>query len=147
MNEKIPCFGENLPHLPLVKRPGAYALILNSVGCLAVLKLPEGWYLPGGGQEGKEGLESCLEREVQEETGYGIEMLWYLGQAGQYLVGRDRVLFKLGHFFLAEFNTEKQAAGEDQHELHWLSLPDAIAKLKHPYQAWAVEKLSALMGA
>lgn len=141
MSSRYPIFGYCPPDLPVLNRSGAYALILDPAGLLAVLQLPKGWYLPGGGQKDKEGLEICLEREVQEETGRRIELLWYLGQAGQYLPGRERVLFKLGYFFLAEFEGPPVAPAEADHQLHWLTLSEAQQKLKHPYQVWAVEKL------
>ena len=143
-----PSFGEPAPGLPVQHRPGAYALILNPAGQLAVMRLREGWYLPGGGQEAGEGLETCLERELREETGHGIELLWYLGQAGQYISLSQYVIFKLGHFFLAEFSPEPPVAvQEHDHELHWLEPSEALTCLRHANQVWAVEKLLALMQA
>lgn len=143
MNPGYPIFGECPPGVPVQTRPGAYALILDAQGQLAVLRLSEGWYLPGGGQKNKECLEVCLAREVLEETGQTIELLWYLGQAGQYLPGRKRVLFKVGYFFLAEFQGPAISPPAPEHQLHWLPLPEAQEKLRHPYQAWAVTRLQA----
>lgn len=140
-----PNFGEAPAGLPIQERPGAYALILDESSRLAVLQLPEGWYLPGGGLEAGESLKDCLLREVREETGQKVHILWYLGKSGQYLANAQRVLYKVGSFFVCELQDatfEPEAKIETDHDLHWLPLKTALTQLKHAYQVWAVQELS-----
>jgi len=142
---EFPLFGEAPPGLPIQERPGAYALILDEASRLAVLQLPEGWYLPGGGLEAGESLKNCLLREVREETGQKVTILWQLGKSGQYLANAHRVLFKVGSFFVCEMQSspfEPAAKIEADHDLHWLPLQTALTQLKHAYQIWAVQELS-----
>lgn len=140
---EFPHFGEAPPGLPVQERPGAYALILDEQARLAVMHLPEGWYLPGGGLEAGESLKDCLVREVREEMGQKVHILWFLGKAGQYLPNAQRVLFKVGSFFVCEMqSSEASSPIEANHELHWLPLTQARTQLKHAYQIWAVQALS-----
>jgi 8-oxo-dGTP diphosphatase len=141
---EIPFFGEATPGLAVIERPGAYALILDECAHLAVIRLPEGWYLPGGGIEAGESLKSCLQREVLEETGMRIHILWHLGKSGQYMPYRGQILLKLGNFFVCEIQSKNETSlqTETNHELHWLTLTEASTLLKHPFQTWAVKELS-----
>lgn len=56
-------------------RLGAHAVIVNSEGCVLLLKRTygdRGWGLPGGGVDPGETLHQALQREVKEEIGIGV---------------------------------------------------------------------------
>jgi len=55
------------------KRPGAYGIIENDDGLIAVIKTKTGYFLPGGGIEENESPEECLARECLEEI---LIMIW-----------------------------------------------------------------------
>ena len=47
-------FGEKLVNQTYVDREGVYAVILNDKNEVATVRLPHGYFLPGGGLEGVE---------------------------------------------------------------------------------------------
>ena len=49
-------FGEKLSGQTYVDREGVYAIILNDKNEVATIRLPHGYFLPGGGLEGTERL-------------------------------------------------------------------------------------------
>ena len=52
-------------------REGSRAIIVQDGRILLTHELNSGWWLlPGGGMEEGETLETCVIREVEEETGY-----------------------------------------------------------------------------
>lgn len=66
---------KKVPRDSLVLRPAAYAIIVSQ-GRLLLLTLRHSgkYHLPGGRIEAGERVEETLRREVQEETGIGIEV-------------------------------------------------------------------------
>ncbi len=58
-------FGK-MPVQVYVPRPGAYCLIFDSQGRIAVMQTPRGCFLPGGGTEGKESPEETRVGEAAE---------------------------------------------------------------------------------
>ena len=55
-------FGEKLAGQTYVDREGVYAIILNDKNEVATIRLPHGYFLPGGGLEGTESKELSLRR-------------------------------------------------------------------------------------
>ena len=90
--ENWPEFGVRKPEQIYAPRPGAYAVISDAEGCVAVMRTPRGCYLPGGGSEGGETSEETLVREVREECGFDVSVVRRLGTAVEYVhtVGHDR---------------------------------------------------------
>ena len=74
-------FGEKLADQTYIDRKGVYAIIMNEKNEVATVKLPHGYFLPGGGLEGEESKEACLRRECLEELGWEIEINEYVCQA------------------------------------------------------------------
>lgn len=58
-----------------IKRPGAYGVIKNVDGLVAIIKTKTGYFLPGGGIEKDESPVECLKRECLEEIGAEIMIL------------------------------------------------------------------------
>ena len=73
--QQVPSFGTRLPGVPYRPRPGAYALVFDAAGRVAVVHEDEGWYLPGGGLEPGESSEEALAREVVEECCCGVDII------------------------------------------------------------------------
>lgn len=152
--EKIGCvkmtndvFGEKLLNQTYVDREGVYAIILNDKNEVATVRLPHGYFLPGGGLEGFESKEECLRRECIEELGWNIEINQFVCKASNYYysVYRHLYLHATGHFYLATKLEQIAQPIECDHELVWLSLDECLSQLHLDHQAWAVEKAMQLM--
>jgi 8-oxo-dGTP diphosphatase len=97
-------------------------------------------FLPGGGAEPGEAPEQTLARELREECGRAARILRRLGEATQLISRGGRFIAKRGIYFEARFTDDSSRCPvEPDHELLWLPPADAIARLKHESQRWAVE--------
>ena len=135
-------FGNPDPDITYVERLSAYGVILNESGAVALVKTPDGYFLPGGGAHTSETAEEALRREIVEETGYAPVILRAIGIAAQLTYSEDERLHyrKVGHFFLARFAGKTTEQVEADHELLWCSADDALKKMTHEYQAWAIRE-------
>jgi 8-oxo-dGTP diphosphatase len=135
-------FGKPDPALTYVDRLSAYGVIQNESGALAVIKTPDGYFLPGGGAHTGETAEEALRREIVEETGYAPEILSNIGIAAQLTYAEDKRVHyrKVGHFFLARFAGKIAEPVEADHELIWCLADEAMRRMTHEYQAWAVRE-------
>ena len=66
----------------------------------------------------------------------------HIGIAAQLTDSEDECLHyrKVGHFFLARFAGKITEQVEADHELIWCSADEALKKMTHEYQAWAVRE-------
>lgn len=140
-DKPIPQFGLREENREYHSRPGAYAILTNKEGRLAVVRTPVGIYLPGGGIEGQETPQIALEREVSEECGLRVRAGAYLGQADEFVHSPvyKKHFVKHSHFYLA--NTLGRCESiELDHELLWLSIDEAQAQLKDGSHRWAITR-------
>lgn len=137
---KRPIFGRQFPDGEYRKRPGVYAVILQS-GKVLVVKTEQGHYfLPGGGIEGDETHEECLKREVLEETGYAASVEDFIGRADQYLIStKNETILNKGFFYRACL---KERVHEPEYGVFWLEVEEAVSLLFHDHQKWAVRNAS-----
>ena len=145
----VPIFGQPRPGEIYVERPGAYALIADETGRVAVIRNEHGrYFLPGGGIEPGESLELALRREVLEECGRHVDEVQWLCAADEYVVTDEvtRCYLKRGTFFAATLHAEPIVPPEEGTELHWLNPADAVRRLRHPSQAWVVRQFGQLIG-
>ncbi|MFN2385096.1 MAG: GNAT family N-acetyltransferase [Thermoanaerobaculia bacterium] len=116
-------------------------MIRNGRGEVAVVRTPEGLFLPGGGQLAGESPEDAAVRETAEESGLRIELGACLGVADQlkFSASEGGHLRKRCTFFVARaLDGAREPASEPDHELLWLSPSEAAAKLSDESQRWAV---------
>ncbi len=135
----IPQFGVHLPERKYTMRPGAYVLLRDEAGRLAVVRAPDGTYLPGGGQNSGETLEQTAAREVAEECGIEAQIGAFVGVADEFVHAKSRGVYfqKRASFFFAK------AVGlatkiEMDHELLWLTDEEAKKALSYGCQRWAL---------
>lgn len=134
-------FGSAACDGPVVLRPGAYAVVVDDAGRIAVLDTPVGRMLPGGGLDDDESAEAAAVRETAEECGLAITLERALGVADELVHARaEATTFrKRGSFFLARV-AGATARVDTDHVLAWVAPGEAIATLAHASQAWAVRQ-------
>jgi 8-oxo-dGTP diphosphatase len=142
---RVPIFGQRAPDVEYRLRPGAYAFIERAAGELALVRTPEGVFLPGGGIEAGETPDSALLREALEECGFVIQVGAPVAHAVQFVLSR----VERGHlekrciFMDAQLVSALAAPTERDHELIWESHEAAAELLAHTSQRWAVKIWSA----
>ncbi|WP_252230857.1 NUDIX domain-containing protein [Clostridium sp. ZBS15] len=134
-------FGEKLKDKEYKQRIGAYALIFKE-NKVAVIKLPGGYFLPGGGIEQNESNEECLRRECMEELGCTINIKKFVCIGSSYNWGRrfNGYIHSIGNFYLADSLKKVANPIEKDHELVWLNIEEAYSKMFLAHQAWAIKE-------
>lgn len=128
-------FGEIIPDVEYIKRPGSYGLILDELGRVGMLSS----CLPGGGAEPGESEEQTLHREVREECGWTIEIIERLGFAFEYVFAEGEGYFRKGCTFYRAKRIGSMSF--DPPDLLWLEPGPAARQLKFGSQRWAVSLL------
>ena len=140
MDEMIPEFGQRIDGIQYTLRPGGYGVVRDAAGLIAVVATPRGLFLLGGGQDPGESPEEAFVREAREECQLEVCGLCLIGVADELVFGESEQIHfrKRCTFFAAMAEFSVVCGGEPDHELLWLSVPDAIARLAHASQRWAV---------
>jgi ADP-ribose pyrophosphatase YjhB (NUDIX family) len=125
-------FGQRESVAEYVLRPGAYAVIFDERGEVAVLGAPAGPVLPGGGQEC--GLEIALGAAL----GVADELVFAADETTHY---RKRC-----SFFVAKV-LGRVGNGEPDHPLAWMPARAAVEALRHGSHRWAVAEAFRLAAA
>jgi 8-oxo-dGTP diphosphatase len=136
----IPEFGQRIDGIPYTLRPGGYGVVRDAAGLIAVVATPGGLFLLGGGQDPGESPEDAFVREAREECRLEVRGLRPIGVADELVFGKaEQIHFrKRCTFFAAMAGSDAVRGGEPDHALLWLPAPDAIARLAHASQRWAV---------
>ncbi|MCM3906115.1 MAG: NUDIX domain-containing protein [Pyrinomonadaceae bacterium] len=137
----IPEFGEEVPGADYILRPGGYIIARNSKGEIAVISTPQGFFLPGGGQDGLETPEEAAVRETNEECGLQVQLAGRVGTADELVfdAAEGKYYRKRCAFYDAEF-VGCDEGGEADHHLVWMTADKATTQLRHQSQRWAVSK-------
>jgi 8-oxo-dGTP diphosphatase len=135
-----PTFGSPTPGVVYRKRPAAYAVIRDAAGAVAVIRVPSGLWLPGGGALAGEAPEEAAVREVREELGRDVRLLVQIGTAVQFFFAPDEDTHyeMTAVFFRAELVGEPLGPGE--HRWHWLAPDEPGPPFFHACHAWAVRR-------
>lgn len=141
MSEPFPTFGEPEPGVEYVLRPGAYVLLFDREGRVAVVRDGSAHYLPGGGLDPGERPEQGAVRECREECALEVRIGTYLGTADDFVYSApERTHFrKRCAYFLGEV-LGPIAGVVPEHELFWLPREKAREILTHGSQRWALSK-------
>lgn len=153
MSTEIPQFGEFLPEVDYLLRPGGYTVLCRQsadsgtvVGLVrTTIATPQGsflrYFLPGGGQHAGESPDQAAVREAREETGLQVRLLQEIGLADELVYGAEEQVYfrKRCTFFLAEV-VHQAGTGEADHELVWLPIAEAVKLLSHVSQRWALNQ-------
>ncbi len=140
----IPVFGRPESEAGPIERPGAYALVHDDAGRLALVRVGSDWFLPGGGIEQGEEPPEALERELREEIGLRPTGLSPLGEAIEYWRSpvSGRALRTHAHFFdVTAYTPAGAQAGSDPHA--WVDPREAVRRLLRPAQQWYARRYGA----
>ncbi len=135
-------FGEKIEGVEYQERPSAYAVIRNSEGKFAFVEVRGKLFLLGGGRDAGETPQETIVREAMEEAGAVVNVGRKIGEAGDYLLGKENVsLYKVGEFFQATIEGVPQHGTEADHKLVWLTFEEAKSRIRHESHAWAIEQI------
>lgn len=136
---EIPVFGTRIEGCAYVRRPSAYALVRNTRSEWALVRTPRGCFLPGGGMEPDETPQQTVKRESREECGFVLDPGRVTARAIQFVYSTEEEEYfeKVCDFVEAEL-IALVAPAEDDHELLWLDLEQALKSLSHESHRWAV---------
>ncbi len=140
--ESIREFGTAVPGQTYVLRLGSYS-IARQADRVAIVLAPGGAYLPGGAQQPGESPEQAAVREALEECGLRIQLGRCIGVADELVYAdKEQTYFrKRCTFFTAEvMDFDSSRAIEPDHQLVWLPPAEALAKLRHESQRWALQE-------
>ena len=137
-----PVFGSPPAGAPAVVRPSAYGVVIDAAGNIAVVRTPQGLFLPGGGIEPGETPRAAVAREVLEECGLDVRVGSWAVRAVDFVYSpTEHTHFeKRSTFFDAHPSGRLTAAQEPDHHLEWIPPRVAVASLAHPSHRWAVEE-------
>ena len=141
--ERVPVFGRAYPGVEYHARPSVYALIDRGDGRVAVMRVDDRAFLPGGGANPDESWEETVRREVVEETGWSIGRPARIAEAVEYLQpgGRQSGTRIEATFVRAELDERVADPVETDHHLDWLDPRDAVEILTHRSHVWIVAEL------
>ncbi len=142
-DDAIPVFGRKLEAVTYIDRPGAYGLLFNEAGHLAVVQTSHGFFLPGGGIEPGESDEMGLRRELEEEIGHQLIRAVFILKAVQYHWSEfyQKHFRKIGSFYHIKTQTRSQEHVQSGHTLHWIERHRAATGLSQEFQRWAVSQI------
>ncbi|HVT90226.1 MAG TPA: NUDIX domain-containing protein [Tepidisphaeraceae bacterium] len=138
-----PHFGQRVKGVVYKDRPGAYAVIRDEAGRIAVVLTGKAYFLPGGGCDNSESCEQTLAREGLEECGRSILVVRELGKAVQYVSTRSGKHYaKQCAYFEGKFdNAPVRKPSEPDNVLHFLSPAEAMSQLVLEADRWALSRL------
>jgi 8-oxo-dGTP diphosphatase len=126
-------FSTNKPdkNISYTQRTGVYAVIENRNKLIALVKTMDEYFLPGGGLDNDESLETCLRRECMEEIGVDILDLNNFAKGNYYFYSTSlhRHVESVGYFFRCKIGKYLDVKTEADHELTWLDPEQAIRLL------------------
>jgi len=133
-------FGVPVAGVTYEQRRAAYAVIRNSVGAVAAVHVPAGYWLPGGGMLPGETPEETVVREVREELGCPLHLVCKIGEAVQYFfaAAEGRYYAMQAVFFRAEL--VEGPRGSAEYELCWLNVSPPGPWFFHACHDWAVRQ-------
>ena len=132
-------FGQRLDGISYERRPGAYAIVINADGKVAIVKTSAGFFLPGGGIEQSETAETALAREVREECGWAVIILEKIAEAVQYVhAPREGFFAKQCFFYRCRIQGPAASPLEQDHQTLWLEIAEARKQLTLESQSWAI---------
>jgi 8-oxo-dGTP diphosphatase len=138
--QAAPIFGERSESVRYTLRPGAYVLLEDGRGQLALVRTPQGVFLPGGGIEANETPQQAATREVLEECGLVVRVGHWETWAVQFCYSEsEKIYFEKRCTFIDAVVESVASKTEADHELLWVASATAPELMTHESQRWAIE--------
>lgn len=145
LDDIVPTFGLERLSGNATIRLCAYAVIPGSSPDkehppIAIVRTAGGVMLPGGALEGEEDSAAAVVREVAEECALEVTVRRLLGEAVQYVGGRDGrpLVEKRSRFFSARVLAP--LSGRPEHEVVWLTTAEALDSVTNDSHKWAIRR-------
>lgn len=134
--------GSKKENIEYIKRPGAYAIIVNEnddkVGIVTDGK--DYFYLGGGIEKGETKLDA-LKREMIEEAGYSIKNIKEFEEVGSYIFSEDKGYIEvIASVYIAEFDERASEPIEKDHTVLWVNPEEYVGKMCREWQNYIIEK-------
>lgn len=138
--QEAPVFGVRSESERYIIRPSAYGLVEDGRGHLALVRTPQGVFLPGGGIEAGETPAQAVAREALEECGLVVRVGSWATCAVQFCYsGSEKTHFEKRCTFVDAVVEEVAPSGtEADHELVWVAIDAASAIMSHESHGWAI---------
>lgn len=131
--------GTRIEGISYYDRVGAYLICIEN-NKLAVIRDPQGYFLPGGGIDENESFEECVKRECLEETGYSVSVDKHICSAEAYLLHPKVGYFHpIQHYYSGSLIEKVCAPIETDHILEWISIDEIENKMHLEFQCRAVK--------
>lgn len=143
--ERVPEFGERVPGAHYVRRPGSYGLAFDDLNNVCLMRTHIGLFIPGGGANPGETEVETLPRELREESGYAAAIVRRIGAAVQNVYAEGEGFFaKVCAFYEVQLGEKIDQHSEGDHTLVWLPIDEALERILHRSQRWALETAAQL---
>ena len=136
----VPIFGEPEPGVTYLVRPSAFGLVTDDRGRLAVVRTPQGMFLPGGGIEAGETPAEAVVREAVEECALVVRIGGWKIHAVQFVYSEPEAKYFEKHCTFVDAVVESLAPSnsEPDHELVWMEPDAASGVMSHESLSWAI---------
>jgi 8-oxo-dGTP diphosphatase len=134
-------FGSPEPNVEYTERRAAYVVIIIPDGKVAMVRVRQKYFLPGGGSLADEAPEETVAREVREELARSVRLTRRIGEAIQYFYSAaDERHYKMRAVFFTGELKDEQRTVTGEHELLWLPIAETEQTCFHACHAWAVRQ-------
>ncbi|MDF2536131.1 MAG: mismatch repair protein MutT [Bacillales bacterium] len=140
-------FGHAIKDVDYIERPGAYGVMINEQKQVVVAFCDGDYFLPGGGIEGNESHQECIKRECLEELALQVNVknFIYKGDLYHTSIKSGKHYHSIGYFYMTEIVRILDQPSEEDHELVWMDVEEAVGKLTLESQAWAVSEACTIL--
>ncbi len=132
-----------------MKRRAVYGVVITKDNKVVLIRTRGLYFLPGGGVEGEETDQECLIREINEELGYDIKIMMYLGKATlfDYVPYLETHYEMIGIFYVIELTVKKKSCLEVDCEVVLLPVKEVVDNevLQLEHQRWALNEAEKLL--
>jgi len=132
-------FGER-KNIKYFDRPSAYLIPIKD-DKLAVVKLPKGLFLIGGGMEEGETEQQTIERESLEEIGCSVTIKDKIGSAETFANHSTLGPFHpMQNYYYGDIKEKVCQPTEKDHILIWVPYEELKGRMFSPMQNWAIDQ-------